>query len=222
MANKKLGWIFLIGILVVGLAISWGGKYLLPGQPSVLESNEPPPGMAYATFGGGCFWCTEAVFQQLKGVKAVVSGYSGGTLKNPTYDQICTGTTGHAEATRITFDPALISYEDLLEVFWKTHDPTTKDRQGRDEGPQYRSVIFYHDERQKKSAQNYKDKLDAAGVFEDSIVTEIVPAAEFFRAEPKHQNFYLENPRYPYCVQVIGPKLAKMKQVFADKLQDAK
>ena len=133
----------------------------------------PPAGMATATFGGGCFWCTEAVFQRLKGVQSVVSGYSGGSVKNPTYEQVCTGTTGHAEAIQVTYDPKEISYEELLEVFWKTHDPTTKDQQGNDYGPQYRSAIFYHTDEQKQLAEHYKQKLDAAGLFVAPIVTEI-------------------------------------------------
>ena len=133
-----------------------------------------------ATFGNGCFWCTEAVFQRLKGVKTVVSGYSGGSVKNPTYRQVCTGTTGHAEAIQITYDPKEISYDDLLAVFWHTHDPTTKDRQGNDVGTQYRSVIFYHSDEQKQLAEKYKKKLDASGLYRAPIVTEIVPFTEFY------------------------------------------
>ena len=175
--------------------------------------------VATATFGNGCFWCTEAVFQRLKGVRTVVSGYSGGTVKNPTYAQVCTGTTGHAEAIQITFDPASISYEELLEVFWQTHDPTTPNRQGNDYGTQYRSVIFYHSDQQKELAEKFKKKLDAAGVFGQPIVTEIVPYTAFYRAEAHHQNFYNENPNQAYCRVMIRPKLEKLKKVFHDKLK---
>src|SRR5436190_8802179 len=149
--------------------------------------------MARATFGAGCFRCVEAVFQQLRGVHSVASGYSGGAVKNPTYRQVCTGTTGHAEAVQVTYDPKVISYEDLLEVFWQTHDPTTPDRQGHDVGPQYRSVIFYHNDEQKRLAEEYKRKLDAAGAFAAPIVTEVVPFTEFYRAEGYHQNYYADN-----------------------------
>ncbi len=188
-------------------------------SPTVLESSEPPAGLARATFGGGCFWCTEAVFQQLKGVHSVASGYTGGSLKNPTYRQICTGTTGHAEAIQITFDPTVVSFADLLEIFWKTHDPTTRNRQGNDVGTQYRSVIFYHTDDQKHVAEDYKQKLDAAGVFAGPIVTEIVPATDFYRAEAYHQNYYAENSTQPYCQVIIGPKLEKLKKVFQSKLK---
>ena len=194
-------------------------EFVMPETPTVLEPAEPPPGMANATFGAGCFWCTEAVFQQLKGVQSVVSGYSGGSVKNPTYRQVCAGRTGHAEAIQVTYDPAVISYEELLEVFWKTHDPTTPDRQGNDVGPQYRSVIFYHTDQQKQLAEHYKQKLDTSGLFARPIVTEIVPFIEFYRAEAYHQNYFEENPGQPYCRAVIGPKVEKLKRVFQDKLR---
>jgi peptide-methionine (S)-S-oxide reductase len=184
------------------------------------EPADPPAEVETATFGNGCFWCTEAVFQRLKGVKTVASGYSGGTVKNPTYRQVCTGTTGHAEAIEITFDPKVIPFEELLAVFWHTHDPTTKDRQGNDIGTQYRSVIFYHNDKQKKLAEDYKKKLDASGLFSAPIVTEIVPYSVFYKAEDYHQNYYNDNSRQPYCRAVIGPKLEKLKKVFHDKLKD--
>jgi peptide-methionine (S)-S-oxide reductase len=208
----------LLGIVVV---VFLGRQFSMSQTPTVLEPPEPPPGMAKATFGAGCFWCTEAVFQQLKGVQSVVPGYSGGTVKNPTYQQVCSGTTGQAEAVQITFDPAVISYEELLEVFWQTHDPTTRDRQGNDSGPQYRSVIFYHTDAQRKLAEHYKRQLDESGAFPAPVVTEIVPFNEFYRAEDYHQNYYAEHSGQPYCKMIIGPKVDKVKKVFADKLKAA-
>lgn len=176
-------------------------------------------GLQKATFGNGCFWCTEAVFQELKGVKAVFSGYSGGTQANPTYEEVCSGTTGHAEVVQITFDPKIVSFETLLEVFWKTHDPTTLNRQGPDSGTQYRSVVFYHTEEQKKLAEFYKAKLDEANAFPAPIVTEITRFEKFFAAEIDHQNFYNNNGNHPYCRRMIPPKLEKFRQAFADKLR---
>lgn len=172
-----------------------------------------------ATFGAGCFWCVEAVFQRLEGVQKVVSGYSGGHVDHPTYEQVCTGTTGHAEACQITYDPARISYDELLEVFWKTHDPTTRNRQGNDIGPQYRSVIFYHDEEQKQLAESYKTKLEAEHIWNRPIVTEIVPFTKFWPAESYHQNYYNNNPDKGYCTLVITPKVEKFRKVFKDKLK---
>jgi peptide-methionine (S)-S-oxide reductase len=172
-----------------------------------------------ATFGSGCFWCTEAVFQQIKGVRKVESGYSGGGVKNPSYADVCTGTTGHAEVVQVTFDPKVVTYAELLEVFWRSHDPTTKDRQGNDSGPQYRSVIFYHSERQKQLAELYKRKIDEAGVFRVPVVTEISPYAEFYAATGDHQNYYANNPNRGYCRVVIGPKVEKIRKVFQEKLK---
>jgi peptide-methionine (S)-S-oxide reductase len=172
-----------------------------------------------ATFGSGCFWCTEAVFQRLKGVQTVVSGYSGGQVPRPTYEQVCSGATGHAEAIQITFDPAQISYAELLEVFWKTHDPTTLNRQGNDVGTQYRSVVFYHNDQQRKLAEEYKHKLDAAKAFRAPIVTEIAPYREFYAAEDYHQDYFRLHGRQPYCQYVIRPKVEKLEKVFADKLK---
>ena len=215
-------WLLGLGTALVA-ALVIGGAFFLNSKKSsgsVLVQDPPPPGTARATFGAGCFWCTEAVFQQLKGVQSVVSGYSGGTVKNPSYQQVCSGTTGHAEVVQITYDPAVISYEDLLEVFWQTHDPTTPGRQGHDIGPQYRSVIFYHGAEQKDLAEHYKKKLD--GVFGMPVVTEIVPFTEFYRAEDYHQNYFAENPEQGYCQAIIGPKLEKVKTVFKDKLKNAK
>jgi peptide-methionine (S)-S-oxide reductase len=218
--RSKKSWVVYVGIvLAMSVAVYVRGKLAMSDTSSTAEPAEPPAGMATATFGNGCFWCTEAVFQRLKGVQKVVSGYSGGTVKNPTYRQVCAGTTGHAESIQITYDPAVIKYEELLEVFWKTHDPTTRDRQGNDVGPQYRSVIFYHSDDQKRLAEHYKKKLDESGAFNAPIVTEIVPFSVFYRAEDYHQNYFNDNARQPYCRIVIVPKLEKLKQVFHDKLK---
>jgi len=181
--------------------------------------QQDPEDVEKATFGSGCFWCTEAVFQQLKGVQSVVSGYSGGKTKNPTYQDISTGTTGHAEVIQVTYDPRLVSYPELLEVFWKTHDPTTLNRQGADEGTQYRSVIFYHNPTQQKLAQEYFQKLDASGAYKSPLVTEIASFQEFYPGEAYHQNYFRNNPRNPYCSTVIKHKVAKFKAVFKDKLK---
>ncbi|HAF30404.1 MAG TPA: peptide-methionine (S)-S-oxide reductase [Bacteroidales bacterium] len=175
--------------------------------------------MEVATFGTGCFWCTEAIFQQLKGVESAVSGYSGGTVKNPTYKEVCTGNTGHAEVIQITYDAQIISFKDLLEVFWQTHDPTTLNRQGADVGTQYRSVIFYHSEPQKEMALDYKKKLNEANVYDNPIVTEITEFKEFYKAEDYHQEYYNNNKSQPYCNFVITPKVDKFKKVFKDKLK---
>jgi len=172
-----------------------------------------------ATLGAGCFWCVEAVFQNLKGVHKVVSGYSGGHVPNPTYEQICTKTTGHAEVIQIEFDPAIISFADLLEVFWRTHDPTTPDQQGNDKGPQYRSAIYYHDDTQKEIAEQSKKAADAAGLYSNPIVTEISEKINFFPAEDYHQNFYNQNGNYPYCRYVIDPKMAKFRKDFSAKIE---
>lgn len=162
-----------------------------------------------ATFGAGCFWCVEAVFERLDGVQSVVAGYAGGTKPDPTYEEVCTGKTGHAEVAQLTFDPSKISYEKLLEVFWKAHDPTTLNQQGADVGTQYRSAIFYHDEKQKMIAE--KSKSDAAKHFDGPIVTEIKPLMQFYRAENYHQDYYRNNSNAPYCRFVIKPKLEKLK-----------
>lgn len=179
-------------------------------------------GLEKATFGSGCFWCSEAVFQQLKGVRSVVSGYSGGVTENPTYQQVCTGQTGHAEVIQVTFDPKEITYPELLEVFWQTHDPTTLNRQGNDEGTQYRSVIFYHTPQQKELAEHYKKELETEHVFHKPIVTEITEFSEFYPAEQYHQNYYNQNKSQGYCMAVIRPKLSKMKKVFHERLKDPK
>lgn len=175
--------------------------------------------MELATFGSGCFWCTEAIFEKIKGVESAVSGYSGGKVKNPTYKDVCTGNTGHAEVIQVSFNPDIISYKELLEIFWKTHDPTTLNRQGADVGTQYRSVIFYHNENQKQLAQDYKKKLDDAGIYNKPIVTEITEFETFYKAENYHQEYYENNKAQPYCNFVITPKIEKVKEVFNDKLK---
>lgn len=175
-----------------------------------------------ATFGAGCFWCVEAVFQQLDGVLKVTSGYSGGHIPNPTYEQVCTKKTGYVEVCRIVYDPKKISFDELLEVFWKTHDPTTTDQQGNDKGPQYRSVIFYHNDEQKKLAEEYKAELNKSGAWSKPVITAIEPLQNYYEAEDYHQNYYNTNPDQLYCRYVIQPKLEKFQKVFKDKLKNAK
>lgn len=192
----------------------------IPAEISALAlTSRDRLGLATATFGTGCFWCTEALFQQLKGVQSVTSGYSGGKVMNPTYQQVCSGETGHAEVIQVDYDPKFITFVDLLEVFWKTHDPTTLNQQGNDVGTQYRSAIFYHDAEQKKLAEEYKKKLDKSGAFNNPIVTEITAFGEFYPAEKYHQNYFNDNSEQGYCRVVIQPKLDKFKQVFKDKLK---
>lgn len=173
-----------------------------------------------ATFGAGCFWCVEAIFEEVKGVKSVVAGYAGGEIEDPTYRQVSSGTTKHAEVTRIVFDPSVVTYEQLLEVFWHTHNPTTKNRQGADVGPQYRSVIFYHNEEQKQKAQKSMEKTDASDLWSDPIVTEIEPIKNYSKAENYHQNYYENNPNAGYCTVVIAPKLKKFRKEFSHLLKD--
>ncbi|TDG34843.1 peptide-methionine (S)-S-oxide reductase [Pedobacter changchengzhani] len=173
-----------------------------------------------ATFGMGCFWCTEAIFQRLKGVVAVKSGFEGGTVANPSYDDVCTGRTGHAEVIQITYDPAIISYDDLLEVFWKSHDPTTLNRQGADSGTQYRSVVFYHTPQQKATAEKYKAELNKTNAYGKPVVTAIEAAKPFYVAEGYHQNYFNKNANSSYCRLVILPKLEKLEKVFKNKLKN--
>lgn len=172
-----------------------------------------------ATLGAGCFWCVEAIFQQLKGVIKVESGYSGGQVKNPTYREVCSGMTGHAEVCQVHFDPSIISFEEILEVFWTTHDPTTLNRQGNDVGTQYRSAIFYHNEEQKAIAERSKKEY-ATQIWDDPIVTEITPFTNYYPAEEYHQNYWFDNGNQPYCRIVINPKVEKFRKKFADKLKD--
>ena len=172
-----------------------------------------------ATFGGGCFWCVEAVYQQLNGVLSVASGYAGGQRANPTYEQVCSGATGHAEVVQIVYDTTKISFDELLQVFWTVHDPTTLNRQGADVGTQYRSVVFYHNDHQKETTQTYIEKLNAEHAFNNPVVTEVSPFTAFYKAEDYHQNYYNENQNQPYCSLVIQPKVEKFKKVFGDKLK---
>jgi peptide-methionine (S)-S-oxide reductase len=172
-----------------------------------------------ATLGGGCFWCVEAVFEETKGVLKVESGYSGGFVPDPTYRQVCSETTGHAEVVQVTFDPEVLSYRDVLGVFFATHDPTTLNRQGADVGTQYRSVVFYHGEEQKRVAEEVISEIEAEGIWEDPIVTKVVPFDAFYRAEEYHQGYFRNNARQPYCQVVIAPKVAKFRKQHLNKLR---
>ncbi|HUE76466.1 MAG TPA: peptide-methionine (S)-S-oxide reductase MsrA [Longimicrobiales bacterium] len=174
---------------------------------------------AHATLGGGCFWCLEAVFERVDGVRSVTSGYAGGEAENPSYAAVCSGTTGHAEVVRLEYDPEVIEFRDLLDVFFATHDPTTPNRQGPDTGPQYRSIILYESESQRESAESVMRELEAEGVFGAPIVTELEPLEKFWPAEAAHQEYYRNNPNQPYCRVVIDPKVAKLRERFADRLR---
>jgi peptide-methionine (S)-S-oxide reductase len=221
----------LVAIAVVGASLV---ALVFAGSPDMPKPTDPNSSahsadsqptdstkLETATFASGCFWCSEAVFQQLRGVKSVVSGYSGGFVANPTYEQVCSGTTGYAESIQVTFDPAVIPFTDLLQVFWQTHDPTTLNRQGNDVGTQYRSAIFYHNEAQEKQAEEYKRQLDSSKTFKAPIVTEITPFTNFIPAENYHQDYYQQNPNQGYCQYVIRPKVEKFRKQFANLLQDA-
>ena len=195
-------------------------------QPQKKESNKQKPQIKSSsmetetiTFGSGCFWCTEAIFQQVKGVEKVVSGYSGGHVVNPTYEQVCEKNTGHAEVCQLTFDPSQVSVDELLEIFWQTHDPTTLNQQGNDVGPQYRSVVFYHNEMQKQRAEFFLNELSKSGAYEKPIVTTIEPYKNFYKAENYHQDYYKQNGSQPYCYFVIRPKVEKFEKAFKDKMK---
>ncbi len=181
--------------------------------------NTNPLTRESATLGGGCFWCLEAVFEQLRGVERVESGYAGGSMPNPTYQQVCNGNTAHAEVVQVTFDPAVVSYREVLDVFFGTHDPTTPNRQGHDAGTQYRSVIFYHTPQQKELAERRIAELNAAGIWDAPIVTQVVPLSAFYKAEDYHQEYFRNNAVQPYCQAVVAPKVAKFRKQFADKLK---
>jgi peptide-methionine (S)-S-oxide reductase len=201
-------------LLILALSISVLNAYSQTTKEKTMSSI-----LQTATFGNGCFWCTEAVFRDVKGVEEVISGYMGGKTKNPTYKEVCTGLTNHAEVLQLKYDPTKVSYETLLEIFWNTHDPTTLNKQGNDEGTQYRSVVFYHNEEQKKIAEQYKKQLAASGVYKKPIVTEITAATEYYKAEGYHQNYFALNPEQSYCQYVIRPKVEKFKKQFASKLK---
>ncbi len=209
----------LVGLMCLAMACNSQNKVSNRTTMTQTNNQPTPDGLEKATLGAGCFWCVEAVFQRLKGVTKVESGYTGGNTKNPTYREICTGTTGHAEVAQVTFDPKIISFAELLEVFWRTHDPTTLNRQGNDVGTQYRSAIFYHSEEQRKIAEKSKKDADAAGIWANKIVTEITPLGVYYPAEDSHQNYYNNNRKQGYCVYVIDPKVEKLKKNFADKLK---
>lgn len=203
--------------MLMGLAMNSCER---PKKNTIMETNNPSSSKTdTATFGAGCFWCVEAVFQDLEGVISVASGYSGGNIKNPSYKEICTGRTGHAEVCQLVYDPTKISFDELLQVFWKTHDPTTLNRQGNDSGTQYRSVIFYHTEEQKQLAEKYKAELNKSGAWDNPVITEISPFTVFYKAEDYHQNYFNQNGEEPYCRFVIQPKVDKFKQAFKDKLK---
>lgn len=205
MLKKKLKFLFLLLII---------NSIILANN--IMNSGE---NKSEAVFGSGCFWCTEALFEELKGVLEVISGYSGGEIQHPTYKEVCSGNTGHAEVVKIIFDPDQISYSELLEIFWKTHDPTTLNRQGADVGTQYRSVIFYNSKEQKEIAENLKNELNRSGAFDKPIVTEISPLGSFYKAEAAHQNYFKRNSYVGYCQFVIGPKMEKFRKVFPKKLK---
>ncbi|MFN4316421.1 MAG: peptide-methionine (S)-S-oxide reductase MsrA [Chitinophagaceae bacterium] len=219
-------------LTVLAISISWQacaqqdnpGNSKNNSPKAIMNTNDTPlPGDSRydtATLANGCFWCTEAIFEELKGVISATSGYTGGHVVNPTYKEVCTGTTGHAECLQIVYDPKLISFDELLEVFWQTHDPTTLNRQGNDVGPQYRSGVFYHNEEQKQKASEYKEALNKSGAFDNPIVTEITPFETFYPAEDYHQEYFANNENNnPYCRIVIRPKLDKFRKVFKDKLK---
>jgi peptide-methionine (S)-S-oxide reductase len=212
----------LLGYIAFVLAISMNAC----AQPQKKESNKQKPQIKSSsmetetiTFGSGCFWCTEAIFQQVKGVEKVVSGYSGGHVVNPTYEQVCEKNTGHAEVCQLTFDPSQVSVDELLEIFWQTHDPTTLNQQGNDVGPQYRSVVFYHNEMQKQRAEFFLNELSKSGAYEKPIVTTIEPYKNFYKAENYHQDYYKQNGSQPYCYFVIRPKVEKFEKAFKDKMK---
>ena len=226
--NKRLSFIGLLGFAVLAGAVGANVTAANPAEELVLEPNQvasedseksgsKAKEEAVATLAGGCFWCTEAVYERMRGVNDVVSGYIGGHVKNPTYQQVCGKKTGHAEAVEIYYDPSKTTYEELLEVFFKTHDPTTLNRQGADEGPQYRSAVFFHDDKQKAAAKKYIAKLNAAG--EGPIVTTLEFASKFYPAEEYHQDYFARNPNAGYCRAVVRNKVRKFNREFGDKIK---
>lgn len=211
MYRKRIESLLLLGLISFATAAS---------VPHTYKSQIDMTTNGKATFGSGCFWCIEAIYERVKGVETVISGYSGGRKSEASYRFVSSGKTRHAEVIQITFDPDIISYGRLLEIFWATHDPTTPDRQGGDVGPQYRSVIFYHDENQKEQAELFKQKLDKSNIFDNPIVTEISPFEAFYEAEDYHQDYYANNPEQGYCRIVIRPKVEKFKSLFDEELRD--
>jgi peptide-methionine (S)-S-oxide reductase len=222
--NKRLKMNYIINttfilFLITTISIGCNGTKSEAKQEMKNIMNDKNPKLEIATFGSGCFWCTEAIFERVNGVSSVVSGYSGGEVENPTYKEVYDGTTGHAECTQITFDSSVISYDELLEIFWKTHDPTTLNKQGNDVGTQYRSVIFYHNNEQKQKAEYYKNKLTEEKIWDKPIVTEISKLEKFYPAEDYHQEYYENNTNQGYCAYVITPKVEKFENIFKDKLK---
>jgi len=210
-----------LSLIFSGLFLFFFATTPIQAQESNTSTNDMnSDNLKEATFGEGCFWCAEAVFQEVKGVKSVVAGYAGGRVKNPTYEQVSTGKTGHAEVARITYDPSVVSYRELLEVFWHTHNPTTLNRQGADVGTQYRSVIFYHNQKQKNIAEESLKKTEKSGLWDDPIVTKIEPLKNYSKAENYHQNYYKNHPNAGYCSIVIAPKLKKFREEFSYLLKD--
>ena len=219
--KKNLSWLATV-VAVIVLGLTWAGSRAEPGMPERNPEDMETKNLQTATLAGGCFWCTEAVFQELKGVYKVTSGYIGGHVANPTYKQVCTGETGHAEATQILYNPEEVSFAQLLEVHFKTHDPTTLNRQGNDVGTQYRSGIFYHSQEQRETAEAVIADLTRAGVYPNPIVTEVTAASQWYPAEDYHQDYYSQNPNQGYCAMVITPKVEKFRKVFADRLRTDK
>ena len=205
---------------IIVLFLATFGMFTKSHSQSKEKKMTDSKNLELATFGAGCFWCVEAIFQRVEGVEKVVSGYSGGHVKNPSYKEVCQGTTGHAEVCQLSYNPDIVSFKELLEVFWQTHDPTTLNRQGNDVGTQYRSAIFYHNDEQKKLAAEYKEKLNAAKAFNDPVVTEIVAFDNMYVAEDYHQNYFNQNGSQPYCSFVIQPKVEKFEKVFKDMLKN--
>ena len=222
MRNIKTIYLLHLSILLLTFVTAWGQRN---SQKKIIQTTNKMTNevnnneLDKALFGAGCFWCVEAMFQRLDGVVKVESGYAGGHAVNPTYKDVCTGTTGHAEVCRITFDPKKVSYETLLSIFWQTHDPTTLNRQGNDVGTQYRSAIFYYNDIQMQLAEKYKSELNASGAFSNPIVTEITAINNYYSAEDYHQNYYNQNSEQSYCQFVIAPKVEKLEKVFKDKLK---
>lgn len=220
MCVRSMGWAFGLGrmfliVLIVALLAPYSA-WSQQSDASASLPSEDDAAMETATLGGGCFWCMEAVYQRVDGVTSVVSGYSGGTTPHPNYKQVCTGLTGHAEVCQITYDPKVISFDEILAIFWKIHDPTSLNKQGEDEGTQYRSVVFYHNEEQMKKANDYIAKLNDEKVFRRKVVTEVTQLTEFYRAEDYHQNYFKNHPEQAYCQSVIAPKVGKFEKLFKE------